>query len=68
MGVLTGLFGGYFGDVVVAWGYLEAFRAFLGYLGAIGAIWGLPGILWYLWAHHFYLGDILGLFWLKRAS
>ena len=59
---------GLFWDVVVAWGNLEAFRAFLGYLGAIGAIWGLPGILWYLWAHYFYLGDILGLFWLTRAS
>ena len=34
MGVLTGIFGGLFWDVVVAWGNLEAFRAFLGYLGA----------------------------------
>ena len=72
MVVLTGLFGGYFGDVVVAWVYLEAFRAFLGYLGAIGAIWGLPGILWCLtvlfWCYQRYLGDKLELSGLFRRT
>ena len=71
-GVLTGLFGGYFGDVVVAWGYLEAFKAFLGCLGAIDAIWGLPGIFWCLsvlfWGYERYLGAIFGLSGLFRRT